>query len=260
MNETPILWTEKTWNPWSGCRPVSPGCKHCYARLLAENKRGTRAFPNGFDLTMRPHKLTEPLRLKKPSLIFCNSMSDMFFEDVTDAQRDAAMNAIEAAPWHRYQILTKRPLLAAEYAKRRPLPRTVWLGVTVESQEHASRIAALRDIDATVRFISAEPLLSELDVRGLLDDIHWVIGGGESGPHLTCGTNPRAMVRRGGRGEPRWVPTDEAIGRARKLRDACSDSGSLFFWKQWGGPTPKSAGRTLDGKIYDAMPSKTTAE
>ena len=149
MNETKILWTEHTWNPMSGCTKVTAGCKHCYAETLAENKRGTKAFPKGFDLTLRPWKLDEPRLIKRPSLIFTNSMSDFFHEDVSDEYRDQICDAMERSPHHRYQVLTKRPENAVRYAARRRLPRSVWLGTTIEHQATAYRAGLIASVDAS---------------------------------------------------------------------------------------------------------------
>src|SRR5258707_1346424 len=133
MNKTEISWTELTWNPMSGCTKISEECKHCYAEQLAEDKRGTRAFPTGFDLTLRPHKLAEPARIKKPSLIFCNSMSDPGLAEIPDDYRDRIFDAIEEAPRHRYQVLTKRPAALADYFARRGrrVPSSAWIGTTI---------------------------------------------------------------------------------------------------------------------------------
>ena len=260
MNNTEINWSELTWNPASGCEKVSAGCKYCYAEGLAENKRGTRAFPNGFELTLRPHKLEEPRKIKRPSLIFTNSMSDMFLESISDDYRDRVFDAIRAAPHHRYQMLTKRPEVAARYFSTRSVPDSVWLGVTVEHQLTADRIDILRRIDARVRFLSVEPMVGHVDLAGRLDGIHWVIGGGESGSHLS---DPairlqRAMVEpngdRGAYPYP-WKPRADRYHWATDLRDACLKQGSAFWWKQWGGPTPKGGGRKVDGIEHDGMPT-----
>jgi len=157
MNKTDIIWTEKTWNPNSGCKRITEGCKHCYAFPLAEQKRGTPAFPHGFDLTFRPHKLTEPLQLKAPSLIFVNSISDLFWEAIPDDYRDRIMDVIHTPPQHQYQVLTKRPERMCNYARRRNLPPNFWAGVTIESNRHVGRADILREIDAEIRFVSAEP-------------------------------------------------------------------------------------------------------
>jgi protein gp37 len=260
MNHTEINWTELTWNPASGCEKISAGCKYCYAESLAENKRGTRAFPNGFGLTLRPHKLAEPKKIKRPSLIFTNSMSDMFLAGISDDYRDQVFDAIRAAPQHRYQMLTKRPEIAARYFSTRKVPDSVWLGVTVEHQLTADRIDILRSIDARVRFLSVEPMVGHVDLFGRLEGIHWVIGGGESGAHLSDARirEQRAMVELNTQrapGERPWKPRADRYHWARDLRDACAQQGTAFFWKQWGGPTPKGGGREVDGREHDGMPT-----
>lgn len=256
MNKTAINWTELTWNPWSGCTRVSEGCRYCYAETLAENKRGTAAFPVGFDVTLRPHKLAEPGRVKRGSLIFTNSMTDLFLEDVDDRERDRVLDVMEANPRHRYQVLTKRPLEAARYAKRRALPKCMWLGVTIEHQKTAGRVDVLREIDVPVRFVSAEPLLGALalDLRG----IAWVIVGGESGTHLAQPeiAEARAIAVRERVG---WSPRPNRAPWVRSLRDQCQAAGTAFWFKQWGGTRPHSAGRTLDGRTWDELPTASGA-
>lgn len=256
MQKTKINWTDQTWNPASGCEKVSPECKFCYAETLSENKRGTPAFPVGFELQLRPHKLREPSKLKEPSLVFVNSMSDMFLAEIPDAFRDDCFGAMEAAPQHRYQVLTKRPQIAARYFATRRVPDCVWIGTSLGLQRYGGeRLDALREVPARVRFISAEPLLEdlgELDLRG----IHWLISGGESGLHLSQEKwlKLRALVRRGGKNEPRWVPREDRIDWVRSLRDQCTAAGVAFWHKQWGGPRPESGGRVLDGRTHDGMP------
>lgn len=257
MNETKINWTDATWNPLSGCTAVSAGCKYCYAETLAESRRGSAAFPKGFELMLRPWKLTEPQKLKQPSLVFTNSMSDLFQAEVPDDYRDKVFGAIMRSPEHRFQVLTKRPEIARDYfAPRtgRRVPHNVWLGVTIEHQLTAERLDVLREIDAPVRFVSAEPLLGPVELD--LTNIHWVIGGGESGLHLRASSvlAKRGMVRRGERGEPNWPPRADRIGWARSLRDQCHAQGAAFWWKQWGGPRPESGGRELDGRTWDELP------
>jgi protein gp37 len=254
LNKTPIGWTEFTWNPYSGCSAVSDGCEFCYAEYLAELKRGTSAFPNGFEMTYRPRRLALPKKLRVPSLIFANSMSDFFHEKLDEKYRHAIFDAIEAAPQHRFQVLTKRPKLAAKFFRTRRVPGNTWLGVTVENREWRSRIDILRGIDAPVRFLSCEPLLEdlgELDLAG----IHWLIAGGESGSHLSDPglVDARALVRRSRKGAP-WLPSPERVDWVRHIRDQCIRKEVAFFFKQWGGTRPGIAGRLLDGRTWDEMP------
>lgn len=253
MNDTAIAWTEATWNPMSGCTEVSEGCKFCYAKTLAENRRGTPAFRNGFDLTIRPHKLAEPTRLTTPSLIFVNSMSDLFWEAIPTHYRDQIVDVMESTPQHQYQVLTKRPRAMLAYSRRRPLPDNVWAGTTIESDRVTWRADVLRQVRASVRFISAEPLLSALPSLSL-ERIDWLISGGESGTHLSDATTRarRGLVERGE--SRRWVPTDRAVAWVRDLRDRCVAHGVAFFHKQWGGPKSHSGGRLLDGRTWDEFP------
>jgi protein gp37 len=141
MNETGIIWTEITWNPVTGCELITSGCAFCYAKTLAEQRRGP-AFPNGFELTLRPHKLRDPIRIKEPSLIFVNSMSDLFWEQIDDAYRDRVLDTIEQTPRHQYQVLTKRPDVMLRYSRRRRLPSNFWAGVTIEEQKFVDRLTS----------------------------------------------------------------------------------------------------------------------
>lgn len=257
MNETDINWTELTWNPASGCTKISAGCKYCYAESIAEGKRGTVAFPVGFDVVEKPKKLSEPAKVKRPSLIFTNSMTDMFHEQISDAYRERIVEAM--APQHRYQVLTKRPEIAAHFFATRKVPACMWLGVSVEHQETAARVDVLRYIEAPVRFISAEPLLGTLQLNLL--GIDWLISGGESGLHFMKDARAlerRALVRRGNDHEHAWMPREDRIDWVRTLRDQCKDAGTAFWHKQWGGPRPGSAGRMLDGRTWDEMPVHVT--
>ena len=251
MNRTRIKWTERTWNPNSGCAEISEGCKFCYAKTLAERYRGTKTFPRGFDLTLRPHKLLEPLKAT-PSMIFVNSMSDLFWEELTDEWRDQVIDVIEQTPWHQYQVLTKRPEEMLRYSRRRRLPPNFWAGVSVEHQRWASRVDILREVKAETRFISAEPILGPLRLR--LDGIQWLIAGGESGTHLF---NPAIRERRGlvDYDGKRWTPRKSRVPWVGELRDQCTARGVAFFFKQWGGRTPESAGRRLDGRHWDQFPT-----
>lgn len=251
MNDTKINWTELTWNPMSGCTMLSEGCKYCYALTLAENKRGTAAFPNGFDLTIRPHKLKEPFKIKEPSLIFVNSMSDLFWEAVPDAYRHQIVDVIEATPQHQYQVLTKRPENMLAFSKTRKLPANFWAGTTVENNRVAHRIDILRQIDAEIRFISAEPLIGELTAD--LSGIQWLISGGESGTHLA---NEKICMKRGlvMKVFGKWVPRPDRKDWIRRLRDDCLRYNVAYWHKQWGGVRPHSAGREVDGRTWNDIP------
>lgn len=240
-----IEWTDLTWNPTTGCRKVSPGCDHCYAATLAKRLKamGSPRYqidgPDGpgFGLTLHADKLEEPLGWRKPRRVFVDSMSDLFHPSVPEDFLRNVFDVMARAPQHRFQILTKRPARMAKIVTRllsadggQPLAN-VWLGTSVESVGYLSRIDALRRTPAAIRFLSLEPLLGSLP--GLcLTDIDWVIVGGESGP----GHRPI---------EPGWV---------RQIRDRSLDEGVAFFFKQWGGRTPKAGGRLLDGRTWDQMP------
>lgn len=229
-----IEWTDSTWNPVRGCTKVSPGCKHCYALTFAERWRGVPGHPyeQGFDLRLVPNKLEEPLKWKTPRRIFVNSMSDLFHDDVPFLYIQRVFAITKRAPWHTFQILTKRAERLAALAPRLPWPANVWQGVSVENQRYFDRIAALRRVPAAIRFLSLEPLLGPLPAIPL-DGISWVIVGGESGLQ-------HRLV------EPAWV---------LEIRDQCVAAGVPFFFKQWGGRTPKAGGRLLDGREWNEMPA-----
>jgi protein gp37 len=229
-----IEWTESTWNPVTGCTRISPGCAHCYAERMARRLQamGQPNYKRGFQVTLHEQALDLPLRWKKPQMIFVNSMSDLFHEDVPVDFIRRVFAVMEEASWHRFQVLTKRSDRLAELATALPWPDNVWMGVTVENAELMPRIDHLRTVPAAVRFLSLEPLLTampELDLTG----INWVIVGGESGP----GARPM---------QPEWV---------RDILHQCRDSEVSFFFKQWGGLNKKRAGRLLDGATYDEMPT-----
>jgi protein gp37 len=234
---TEIEWSDATWNPVTGCTKVGAGCDHCYAERFAERWRGLPGHPyeQGFDLRLWPARLPQPARWKQPRMIFVNSMSDLFQKEVPRSFLDQVFEAMEAADWHVYQVLTKRSSLMRDYVARRyiggPVPRHIWLGVSVEDRTHASRIQHLRCINSDGRFISFEPLLGaigDVDLTG----VAWAIVGGESGP------GARPMHRD-------W---------AAELRDICSRDRVAFFFKQWGGARPKSGGRLLDGVEWNEFP------
>lgn len=228
-----IEWTESTWNPVTGCSKISPGCKHCYAKRMAERLQamGQANYANGFALTLQPHMLELPLRWKKPQTIFVNSMSDLFHRDVPTEFILKVFDVMRRAHWHRFQVLTKRPGRLLDLDVRLEWSPNVWMGVSVESDKYRTRIDDLRATRAKVKFLSLEPLLgplNELDLSG----IDWAIVGGESGP----GARPVDAT---------WV---------RDLRDQCVRSGVPFFFKQWGGTNKKAAGRALDGRTWNEMP------
>jgi len=228
-----IEWTESTWNPVTGCTKVSPGCKHCYAKRMAERLRamGQANYANGFELTLQPHMLELPLRWRKPQTIFVNSMSDLFHEEVPLGYTRRVFDVMRRAGWHRFQVLTKRAERLVRLSPQLSWPENVWMGVSVETDRYRHRIDALRSTGAVVKFLSLEPLLGPLHALDLTG-IDWVIVGGESGPRA------RPM-------DPAWV-TD--------LRDQCRRAGVPFFFKQWGGVNKKKAGRLLQGRTWSQMP------
>jgi protein gp37 len=246
-----IEWTDATWNPVTGCTKISPGCKFCYAERLATRLRamGNPRYTNGFQVTLHADQLDLPRRWRRPRRIFVNSMSDLFHEDVPLEYVDRVFDVMREATHHVYQVLTKRADRLVLWHRGRPhvarIPDHVWIGVSVESRAYAWRVERLRQVAATVRFISAEPLLGSLG--GLdLSGIGWVIAGGESGGPLG-----RALVQPGPSG---WGPKPTSVDWVRELRDACLDAKVPFFFKQWGGRTPAANGRTLDGEEWSRQP------
>jgi len=234
---TTIEWTDSTWNPVTGCTKISAGCDHCYAERFSERFRGTpnHPFRTGFDLTLRPERLEQPLRWREPRMIFVNSMSDLFHKGIPKEFMGRVFETMECAHWHTFQILTKRSSLMRDFLRRRYSsqsgPVHMWFGVSVEDGGKKSRIRHLREAPAGVRFLSIEPLIGPV---GMLDltGIDWVIVGGESGP----GARPMHSD---------WV---------REVRDQCLRQGVAFFFKQWGGLRPKSGGRELDGREWNQFP------
>ncbi|WP_255624243.1 DUF5131 family protein [Pseudonocardia sp. ICBG1034] len=242
MSRSRIEWTEVTWNPTTGCDRVSTGCDHCYALTLAKRLKGMgspkyqndgdpRTSGPGFGVTTHENTLTAPLRWRDPRVVFVNSMSDLFHARVPTEFVARVFAVMAATPQHTYQVLTKRATRLRRLAPDLPWPPNVWMGVSVENAAVAARVDELRQVPAAVRFLSCEPLLGPLnriDLRG----IGWVIAGGESG----AGARPM---------DPIWP-----VG----LRDACLAADVPYFFKQWGGPTPKAGGRLLDGRTWDEMP------
>ncbi len=233
MAKSSIEWTGSTWNPVTGCTKVSPGCQHCYAERMSARlqKMGQPNYANGFRLAVHEHALELPLKWKKPETIFVNSMSDLFHSKVPANIILRVFDVMRKANWHLYQVLTKRSERLLEMDPRLPWASHIWMGVSVENADFTFRIDHLRRTGAHIKFLSLEPLLGpvgKLNLRG----IDWVIVGGESGP------KSRPM-------EKSWV-TD--------VRDQCQKARVPFFFKQWGGPNKKKAGRELDGREWDEMP------
>jgi protein gp37 len=234
---TQIEWTDATWNPVTGCTKITAGCDNCYAERFSERFRGVpdHPFESGFDLTLRPQRIEQPLSWRQPRRIFVNSMSDLFHKEVPRAFIDRVFDTMERADWHTYQVLTKRSSLLTRYLKHRYgdgcAPAHIWLGVSVEDAKNTVRLKHLRDAQATTKFVSFEPLLGpvgNVDLSGF----DWVIVGGESGP--------------------RSRPMEEAW--AIEIRDLCRAAKVAFFFKQWGGVRPKSGGRLLKGREWNQYP------
>ena len=239
-----IEWTETTWNPTTGCDRVSAGCDHCYALTLAKRLKAMgspkythdgdpRTSGPGFGVATHPAALAEPFRWRQPRLVFVNSMSDLFHARVPLEFIQQVFRVMDATPQHTYQVLTKRPRRMRRLATELSWPDNLWVGTSVESTDVLGRVTDLQAVPAAVRFLSCEPLLgplSDLDLSG----IGWVIVGGESGP------GARAM-------DPDWV---------RDIRESCQQAEVPFFFKQWGGRSPKAGGRELDGQTWDGMPSQ----
>jgi protein gp37 len=232
-SKSKIEWTESTWNPLTGCNKVSPGCKYCYAERLAKRLKAMRQpnYRNGFDLTLHKHVLEQPLLWKKPQMIFVNSMSDMFHEDVPLEFIQKAFDVMNRAYWHTFQLLTKRSERLLQLHSCLHWPHNLWMGVSVERKDYMFRIDHLRQIDAKIKFLSLEPLLGPLPKLNLTE-IDWVIVGGESGP----GARPI---------EIEWV---------LDIKDQCLKANVPFFFKQWGGKNKKKNGRLLQGRTWDELP------
>ena len=238
VNKSKIEWTDTTWNPIRGCTKISPGCKHCYASTFAERFRGVAGHPyeQGFDLRIMPGKLLEPLLWNVPSMVFVNSMSDLFHAKIPDSFVIQVAEVMMQANWHTYQVLTKRVdrlhKLLSGPLKFAAMSPHIWWGVSVEDIKHgAPRIDRLRNTAASMKFLSVEPLIEDLGIIDL-KGIDWVIVGGESGP----GARPM---------KEEWVI---------KVLKSCRKHRIPFFFKQWGGVNKKKNGRELQGKMYDEFP------
>ena len=240
MRTTKIEWTERTWNPVTGCDKISEGCAHCYAENMARRlcAMHTEKYANGFKVTMHEDSLREPFTWHRPSTIFVCSMGDLFHADVPFEFVDKVMDVIRRTPKHKYQILTKRAERMSEYFATRPIPGNAWLGVTVEVERTKFRIDLLRNLNAKVKFLSCEPLLSDLGTMDLTG-IDWVIVGGESG------TSARPM-------KEDWV---------LNIKNQADQAKVPFFFKQWGTwgqdgikRNKKANGKLLQGKVVQNMP------
>jgi protein gp37 len=233
-DKSSIEWTNATWNVITGCDKVSPGCKNCYAERYAMRlqKMGIKKYRYGFKLTLHPDTMDYPLRLKEPRMVFVNSMSDLFHEKISFEFISKVFEVIKKAGWHQFQILTKRSQRLREFGEYYGrFPSNAWIGVSIENGIFKSRIDYLRSVRADIHFLSLEPLLGPLGELDL-EDIEWVIAGGESGPEFReC--------------KPEWI---------KEIRDQCIRDDVPFFFKQWGGITSKSNGRTLDNKVWNEFP------
>lgn len=235
MARTKIEWTESTWNPITGCTKISAGCKNCYAEVMTRRLQamGQEKYMNGFNLTLHPETLKEPYTWKKPRVIFVNSMSDLFHKDIPVQYIIDVFKVMKENPHHVFQILTKRADLLLYYDKEGYLEWThnIWMGVTVEDNTVTKRIDLLRQTGAKIKFLSCEPLLTEIPGMNLTD-IDWVIVGGESG------RTPRPI-------KEEWV---------LDIKDQCRKANVAFYFKQWGGTNKKKNGKSLQGKHYTEMP------
>jgi len=231
--QSTIEWTECTWNPVSGCTKISPGCANCYAERMAKRLQamGQYRYRNGFKVTLHPEAIEEPYQWRKPRVVFVNSMSDLFHEDIPAKYIQSIFEVMNNTPRHTYQILTKRSERLAELAPILNWSENIWMGITVENNRYLHRVDHLRQVDAHIRFLSLEPLLGPLDELNL-HGINWVIVGGESGP------NARPI-------KEEWILT---------IKNKCVFSDVPFFFKQWGGFNKKKNGRMLEGRQWDELP------
>ena len=234
MSNSKIEWTEKSWNPTTGCTKISSGCENCYAEILANRLKinGVQKYKNGFNLTLHPNEIEKPMRWKKPSIIFVNSMSDIFHEDIPESFILRVFEVMNTCHWHVFQVLTKRVKRLLELQEKIKWTSNIWMGVTVESEKYLPRINLLRNTKAHVKFISCEPLLGPIPNLNL-ERIDWVIVGGESG------LKARPMQKS-------WV---------LNILQQSKEAEVKFFFKQWGGRDKKKNGRKLDGRIYEELPS-----
>lgn len=235
LGKSKIEWTESTWNPITGCTKISNGCLNCYAEKMAKrlNAMGQAKYRNSFEVTTHDYCLEEPLTWKKPQIIFVCSMSDLFHKDVPDEFIKKVFYIMNKAPWHTFQVLTKRSDRMLQLSKELKWTDNIWMGVTVESDEYKSRIDDLLEVPAKIKYLSIEPLIGEVKPLNL-NGINWVIVGGESGP----GSRPI---------EESWVTY---------IRDKCIKEDVPFFFKQWGGKNKKKAGRELQGETWSQYPKK----
>ncbi len=231
MNPTKIEWTDRVWNPSKGCSKISEGCKNCYAASFAKRLQamGMEDYKDGFKFQILPHRLNEPLKIKKPQRFFVNSMSDLFHEDMPDEYLDQIFDIIKKTPQHTYQILTKRAENMFEYFQNHNVPDNVWLGVTVENSSYTYRIDILRKIKSTIKFVSFEPLIGPIDKIDL-ENIDWVIVGGESG-------NRARLIK------PEWV---------NNIYLQCKKQNIPFFFKQWGtwGADGVKRNKKANGRLF----------
>ena len=230
-----IEWTEITWNPVTGCTPISIGCRRCYAKTMTRRLQamGQVKYRDGFKVVCHPAELQKLDGTRKPRMVFVCSMSDLFHEEVPSSFIRQVFSEMQRNPHHRFQVLTKRADRLADLGPSLAWGKNVWAGVTVEHSDYLARIDLLRSVPAPVRFLSLEPLLSPLKDLDL-DGIDWVIAGGESGP----GSKP--------------VPKEWIV----EIRDHCSRSKVPFFFKQWGGANKKANGRLLEGRTWDEQPTR----
>lgn len=234
MAHSRIEWTELTWNPTTGCSKISQGCKFCYAEVMTKRLQamGLEKYQDGFKVRVHPEELLRPYEWKTSKVVFVNSMSDLFHEDIPLEYIKMVFGVMNDCRQHQFQVLTKRAERLAEFSTELRWTENIWMGVSVENQKVVERIKYLKKALAKIKFLSLEPLigpLPNLDLTG----INWVIVGGESG------RRPRPM-------KPEWV---------KDIREQCEQAGVAFFFKQWGGTNKKKSGRLLDGKTYDAMPA-----